>query len=493
MNKTLLLILCDFLLLTIISMWKMEDDAPPPPDSQSSESDSVNVSAMAMMEQDLLDTLKFSLEEEQAERNELTEDLEAKAEALAKREEELSQRQQRIQNLEETLTEAEKRERELAAAREALEREAQTLESQVALVKSDYNTVTQTLAETKKEALENQAQSRLLQQELQQKLAEIANKEAALEKRNQELAATQQKVQELDVQVRMREQENSFLQESVTTLKDEVVAERVERQRLQEQSSVLAQGVSELAANSQDLRQELRSSFEINANQLFSNFKNNQVRAEFLATKFIRNRYVNTDEKTTTVLVSDGERVFAIAHIDSLPFGLKTVGNTVRQMSLSLSRNGESVKSDKMQFLELDPRIAVIPLSTEEAATIGGKPYLTAIEPFKFAEAVLVNRQGDYYGEVEFKLDADTPGFVKMQNKIFSSIFGEFSPSTGDLVLSKTGELLGVMVNRRYCALVNNFRPVSTLDLSKQLNTGELEATLRLLNGRLNGFPNALN
>ncbi|MDQ8182356.1 hypothetical protein [Pelagicoccus sp. SDUM812005] len=492
MNKTLLLILCDFLLLTILSMWKTEEEAPPPSEAPSSEAESVNVSAMAMMEQDLLDTLKYSLEEEQAERNELTEDLEAKAEALAKREQELAERQERIQNLEETLTEAERRERELAAARAKLEQETQELENQVSSVRNEFSSVSQKLAETQKEALENQAQSRMLQEELEKKLADIAAKEAALEKRNRELAATQQKVQELDVQVRMKEQENSFLQNSVSSLKNEVVAEREERLKLQEQSSVLAQGVSELAASSQDLRQELRSSFEINANQLFSDFKNNQIRADFSAVELFRNRYVNTEESTSTVLVSDGTNIYAIAHLESLPFGLRTVADTVRQMKLVLGRQGEKVSSDLMQFLALDPRIVVIPLSQEEAARLGGKPYLTAIEPFKFAEAVLVNRQGDYYGEVEFKLDADTPGFVKMQTKIFSSIFGEFSPSTGDLVLSKTGELLGVMVNRRYCALVNNFVPVATLDLSGRLDTGELQKTLRLLNGTLNGFPRPL-
>lgn len=492
MNKTLLLILCDFLLLTILSMWKMEDDTPPPTEAQTSDSESVNVSAMAMMEQDLLDTLASSLEEEKEERSELSEDLQAKAEALAKREEELAQRQERIQSLEENLTEAELRERELAAQRESLAEKASGLENQVEAARSQVQTVSERLSEAEQAALQSQAQSRLLQEELEQKLAEIAEKESALEEKSEALASTRELVQELDVKVRMREQENTFLQDSVESLKGEVVAERQERQRLQEQSTVLAQGVSELAASSQDLRQELRSSFEINANQLFSDYRNNQIYANFSAIKFSRNRFVNTEEKTRTVLVSDGADYYALAHIDNLPFGLKTSPSSVRSVSLSLSRAGEQKEADLLQFLALDPRIAMVKLSSEDAQRLGGKAYLTALEPFKFPEAVLVNKQGDYYGEVEFKLDADTPGFVKMQNKIFSSIFGEFSPSTGDLVLSKTGELLGIMVNRRYCALVTNFVPVSALDLTKTLDSGELAKTLSVLNGTLNNFPDPL-
>ena len=492
MNKTLLLILCDFLLLTIISMWKMEEDSPSPADTQNANTDEANVSAMAMMEQDLLDTLTYSLQEEEEQRSALNQDLEAKAEELARREQELAKRQERIQNLERNLTDAERRERELAAQRESLAEKASNLETQVATVQNQVETVSERLSEAEQAALQSQAQSRLLQEELARKLGEIEEKELALDEKAQELASTQQRVQELDVQVRMREQENTFLQESVNTLKGEVVAERVERQRLQEQSTMLAQGVSDLAASSQDLRQELRSNFEINANQLFADYRNNQIQANFSATKLSRNRFVNTEEQATTVLVSDGTNFYALAHIDSLPFGMKTSPTSVRSLSLSLSREGQAVEASSLQFLALDPRIAMISLTEAEARALGGNAYLTALEPFKFPEAVLVNKQGNYYGEVEFKLDSETPGFVKMQTRVFNSLFGEFSPSTGDLVLSKTGELLGVMVNRRYCALVNNFVPLATVDLSSTLDSGELQTTLRALNGALNNFPEPL-
>ena len=93
-----------------------------------------------------------------------------------------------------------------------------------------------------------------------------------------------------------------------------------------------------------------------------------------------------------------------------------------------------------------------------------GLVFYTALDPFKFSEAVLVDEKGDYYGEVEFKLDPATPGYVRMQSKIFNRLFGDFSPTSGDLVFSKTGELLDLMVDKLYCALIGN------LDVDEELS-----------------------
>ena len=79
-----------------------------------------------------------------------------------------------------------------------------------------------------------------------------------------------------------------------------------------------------------------------------------------------------------------------------------------------------------------------------------------------------------------------------MQSRIFSSIFGEFSPSKGDLVLSKTGELLGVMVNRRYCVLIDNLLIEQRLELGTNLDAAALKTTLSNLDNLLDTFPQPL-
>ena len=65
---------------------------------------------------------------------------------------------------------------------------------------------------------------------------------------------------------------------------------------------------------------------------------------------------------------------------------------------------------------------------------------------FKFPDAVLVSRGGMGYGEVPFRLDPQTPQYVRMDNRIIKHLFGEFTPSAGDLVCV-TGESIGIMVN----------------------------------------------
>ncbi|MBC8010144.1 MAG: hypothetical protein H7067_08605, partial [Burkholderiales bacterium] len=56
--------------------------------------------------------------------------------------------------------------------------------------------------------------------------------------------------------------------------------------------------------------------------------------------------------------------------------------------------------------------------------------------------------------------------------------FGDFSPSRGDLVLSKTGELLGIMVTTDTCALITNFLPQRTLALGPDLKSAPTSETL---------------
>jgi len=94
---------------------------------------------------------------------------------------------------------------------------------------------------------------------------------------------------------------------------------------------------------------------------------------------------------------------------------------------------------------------------------MGAKVYSLAREPFKFPEAVLVRADDGRYGETPLRIDPTSQSYVKLDNRIVARLFGEISPKRGDLVFSKTGELIGMMVNSEYCAVLGDFTAATTL------------------------------
>src|SRR6185295_1238185 len=88
MNKTLLLILCDFLLLNLLALtrWEKAEPArakqPPVPELAAN---------AATKDQDLVEAMKLSLADEKAARDELTQKLSTTESTLAQREQNVNQ------------------------------------------------------------------------------------------------------------------------------------------------------------------------------------------------------------------------------------------------------------------------------------------------------------------------------------------------------------------------------------------------------------------
>jgi hypothetical protein len=210
---------------------------------------------------------------------------------------------------------------------------------------------------------------------------------------------------------------------------------------------------------------------------LFSDYLANRVTVKFTAVRAGVFGPATREKDAPTVLVTDGDKIYALMHIDDTPFPLSENSLDWEKVTAEFTKApAYRSRTPALQFLSLDPRVLVLPVDPAQVTALGVKVYPTALEPFKFPQAVLVNGGGKGYGEVSFKLDASQPGYVRVDNRFFKRLFGDFAPSRGDLVLSETGELLGIMVNSDYCALVTNFLPVKTLTTGdvKSQHTGEL-------------------
>ena len=56
---------------------------------------------------------------------------------------------------------------------------------------------------------------------------------------------------------------------------------------------------------------------------------------------------------------------------------------------------------------------------------------------------------------VKFKVDPKLPNYVHVDKPFLGGLFSKrMNPSKGDIVISRTGELLGIMVNSKYCLII---------------------------------------
>ena len=106
--------------------------------------------------------------------------------------------------------------------------------------------------------------------------------------------------------------------------------------------------------------------------------------------------------------------------------------------------------------------------------------------------AVLVGAREGYYGECKFQIDLSAPLYVKMDHNSLKGLFGKFNPSRGDLVFSRTGELLGVMANSTYCMMIKNFNPTATFQFAQDVRDQQTGETLARLYTLIAALPSKL-
>ncbi len=532
MNKTLLLIICDFLLLNLLALtqWdKIEQtDTRRPPVPQ------VSANA-ARPNQDLVDMMKVSLEQEQATRAQLQQrlqfaeaDSQTRAQTLAQLQ---TQKSQLEANLKQSQTTAQDlSQRFAAAAKQAADAKQQqdALTAAIKNVEAERTQIAQTVAAKQAELQKQQAaladlgkqqlataqqasnlatavrvaaaEKDLLREQMEKQMhAALAAKEAELRKQQAALADLEKKRAEAATQAaqfataaKVAENERNLLRENLADLKKEVATVRQEKDMLQTQTAKLSEGVGQLAAKSGELAKEIRENTPINMNLLFAEFLTNRVEVGVSAQQAVLLGSGLRVREAQTVLVHDGRSVMAIVHVTDTPFSLTTPLGMDRVLA-RVARPPQVLGSGALTFITADPRLAVIPVNAQQAQAAGLKIYPVAKNPFKFTEAVLINRGGKHYGEVEFKLNAATPGFVKMRNRILSRVLqGEFSPSTGVIVLSKTGEFLGIMVNPDFCAVPSAFEALPGYAFDEKTSTDMIRNRLLELQTKLGRLPVAL-
>ena len=225
--------------------------------------------------------------------------------------------------------------------------------------------------------------------------------------------------------------------------------------------------------------QALFANTPISANTLFRQFRSRGVKVWLKSGR--------TTTQTDTILIQQGNFVFGLLHTSDTPFAIRPEATGVSHVEATLSTpvTGQAKPVPfylpYAQFQAGEPRVLASPLmNIAEAASRGIRPYQIASRPYQFPKAFVISRDGKSYGEVEFKFNPAHQGYVKMDKPFIGGLFSSsFNPSKGDLVLSQKGELLGMMANNTYCYVIRDLKSESSIAFRKDLSRPAIAKTLK--------------
>ena len=455
MNRSILIVICDFLLVSLlvfstVDIDKAADDGRAQPVRTDLATNRVDSGS------DLAAVMKLALDDEQKRHELLLGELERTRAAASDREQQLQSFQQRLQ-----ITEQE---------RQAAEQARTSLQQQFTTAQTNIETLSQQVRASSTDATISKEKLAALEAELRKRAEEAA----ALQQRLSQLSLSNQialnEKQQLATQLQVAEVEKRHAAEQVVAMKEQVSVERAEKAKL-------AEGVKVLATNSTQLAREIRENRPLAPNTIFSEYVANRVRAGFNA--YRPGSFDPGKRKDTgTVFVTDGTNTFALCHVEDTPLTFWIPGTQWAGLTGTLSRGTAEVPIRALSFHLQDPRIVFMPVSAAEAKQLGSKAYRLANAPFKFQEAVLIGAGEGYYGECRFEIDLSASAYLKLDRSVLKGLFGQFNPSRGDLVFSKTGELLGIMANNTYCLRLQNFIGSATFNFGPDVRTQNTGNTL---------------
>ena len=420
MNKTLLIIICDFLLISILALVEFK----PSVEEQLVDEKSLRDEAA----EEMLELLQLSLEHENAQRREIENSLENTQEELDSTRENLNETVQSLQEVNADLQQTE-------SERQALASSLESTRSSLELTLEEKQAIETSLRQ-------NEERSRRLQEELraQQSLAE--QKSSALASAEENLSRLQAEQQQMATELKILDTEKQMLAQNLVAAEAEVERARIDAERARARSESLAAGVSELAASSTALKEEIRQTQPLSLNAIYKAFEDNRVFIRFSWDERGLFSSIRKESAIQSLLVDTGSGIFALFATANTPL----VERSGVVPAADLVIGSRKLVISEVGFLVGEPGIAAVQVPADLARESGLKVFPVAGDPLKFSNAVLVSDDREVYGEIPIRVPPGEKGFLEVETRLFNRLFGEFSPSPGDYVFSMTGELTGIMV-----------------------------------------------
>lgn len=513
MNKTLMLVICDFLLLSMLALARFD-----PPEEKPQETRLDATAASATAEAELIALLEESLQAEQGSRENLSSDLQETRETLQEKAKLLEAREaalaQTLANLEQTTAEAEalaraKAEAEAARTNLAAEREelAERFEStRLALQEASEERVELTQRLGTVRAASSASEERLKQME-----AALRQREAELQAAQSEKNRLAQEQAELNKALEVADTERRLLAENLSKEQQEKAQALARADRLTDNVAVLGQGVSQIgqgvsqlgqgvtqlgqevttiARSSEEIKKEIESARPQTMSEIFTRFQQNRATIRFSSREqgFIGGSSERSYESRSILVRGKDENYYLVTHSSNSPFALAKSAR-VDAVSLTVTIGNGSMPINQIGFLAADPRLIFIPLPRVFAENSGLETFSLALQPERWEEAVLIKNDESNFGRTEFRRLTSSARFLKMERPALGELFADFAASRGDLAFTKNSQFIGLLTDTNHAVVIDDFVASAVLELGPRFDPERAKAVNSRLKEEISQLP----
>lgn len=510
MNRPMLLLICDFLLLSMFALARF--DVPPDAVVVDPQSLLDNSAGTQSIESGLLQTLRESLDSERSEKLKIQQRLQDTQSQLSETAGSLTSLQNQYASIQENLD-------RLSSQKAATEEEAANLESALSQTRQRLESI-QSLSQTEQVKLQAELQKRerdLIVQETRLKEVQLnlKQKEEQLNSAIREQAALEQRLvdmenatdrtlrekQALEEKALQLSNRNQLLGSTIEVLKTEkqmiasnladtrqiLDSERQKNTELQNQTLMLTANVATLASKSEeisnDIKAEIRRNTILSPHEVFNQCTANQVyvRFEYLTSGLVGGK--NEKELLIPAVLfrlPESQITWTVFHISDSPLDVRYRVSVPDQLSLWLQFNTTAIAMNQIAFHPTDPTIVMAPVSIPQDYLAAAPVAFDVPEnPFQYDEAIIIQPTEQTYGISRFSIVPGISNLIRLQEGgVLSTLLGSFNAKRGNLVFSRGGDFLGLMRNGNESLLMSELTPNNPIPVGRAWNPAEARQIL---------------
>ncbi len=492
MSKSIMIVICDFLLLSLISLANFDS----PPSGAAAEQLELQAAAEQrnFADSQMLELLKMSLDAERDRRESLDSDVSKLAKAAEENKSLAESRKKSLDERERELAEIAKARDELARAKAELERERAAILKKSGELQSRAESSEKRNEKLKNEIiaagekLEKSARERI---DLERRLGDVKQSDSAarqkLESVQLELKQSRENLERLAAEGDALKSENRAIEAEkqalatrleVASAKEQIYRENIkryetlvnieknEKEKIREHAETLAVGVGELAAQQEKMTRSVGELRPKTSSEIFAGIKPRLATATLT---YVESGIFGKNQTTVSrrlVPIEMGGKIWLVANSEGTPFApfLKKDRQYSEPESMSVSVRGKSFefKPDAVVSLAEDPRLIAIAVPREFLEKEKIEPLKIPKNTFAFPDCVVVDAQNSKYGQVPFRADFKNADYARLDVGLMQSVFGEFSPSAGDIAISRNGDFAGIVLGGDLAVLLRAATPLKS-------------------------------